>query len=389
MTVHRSRTAIAADLRPTGPPREISDVIGVRSSSRIDPAQLAWTFHGYDRTMIDGLLADLDVYDGSPGVAVLHDVWYVPGLVGLFAADGTRIDSTCIRRVLAGRIFPDEPSIVPPTRHRTVDRPLIYVGHPYINHFGHFLTESISRLWYASEDTEAPLLCHDTRGLPGGGGRLHRPRWLRSAHIAGFHELTGIDPDRYISFRSPVLLREVVVPAASLVLGAEAFTRHADLTEAAARRALPERVATTEQPLFLSRARLPRRTRRVADDAALVARLRRAGFAIAYPEQLDLAEQIELVNRHEVVVGLKGSAMHHVLFTTSPESKAVYLMPSHVIPRNFLLVEAIKRSGGAAFIGGLHHEDRADGRTGPDRVRLDLDLALAGLSALGLLDGRS
>ena len=112
--------------------------------------------------------------------------------------------------------------------------------------------------------------------------------------------------------------------------------------------------------------------------------MRAAGFAIVCPERLSFREQIRLINRHAVVVGALGSALHTFLFDISPARKLIGLAYRDAPHPNYLMIDALK-SVESLYIAALD-EDQSSAKdySHGDRI-LDLDVALHELRQASLL----
>jgi hypothetical protein len=341
----------------------------------IDKVRSHFSFVNYDADLIDRRLAGISVFDGLPGVTVLRDVWYIPEHPGLYGADGVRIDEAWFRRGPDKKeVWPPEPrTISPPATRSSIASPLIYLGFPYFPHYGHFLIESISRLWFAQEDRELPLLCHD----------LHARNPFKHSFVDAFFGAAPIDSKRLVSFREPVFLKEVLLPDPSLTGGAEGFTTHQNLPRAVSNSMVPDKT-TTARPLYLSRSQLGKGLRTVRHETLLESELRVRGAEIVHPERLTLREQVELINRHEVVIGPMGSALHGLLFKRSTNSTVVYLGEVESLNHLFLTIDVIAENR-ATYIGAIEPDPTSSKTLSLRDVTLNLDIAMEGLRGIGIL----
>jgi hypothetical protein len=203
-----------------------------------------------------------------------------------------------------------------------VERPeqAVYGGLAF-KQFGHFILECLSRLWAVKPGAGRPHIYIQCRGTkpPEFGTRLY--------------ELAGVSAAIRVASRATRFDR-VLVPAPSFVGRRSAHRAFKDLCLRIADRALASRrPSVTEQPVYLSRARLGA-TRR-----ALL------GFAVVHPETLDITEQIRLVNSHRFVVGPVGSALHLLLF--SALSNDVVYLTGGSLNANFLLCDALNATHAA------------------------------------------
>src|SRR5262249_31841805 len=312
----------------------------------------------------------LQFFEGSPSIETYYNVIYHPEYRCLFSDVGLRIDSSCRPHEVVVDDIPD--AITPPQNLKHVSQKLIYGG-TIICHYGHFLTESISRLWYALQDETLPILCSEaTReliaGSPTSNELIHRteqPKSLinneafdqsdgvsKSSKAAGagtrsnpagnfiddFMDPVPFDRKRLISFEQPVYIKEIVIPHPSFTLNKECFSEHKTLPKAVAEKVLTQKPDETSQPLYFSRTRLRKDNslREVEHENKLEEILRKKKCAIVYPEELALKEQIWLINKHRVIIGVCGSALHSILFDLTENTHLVCINDDDRIDYNFL-----------------------------------------------------
>ena len=204
------------------------------------------------------------------------------------------------------------------------------------------------------------------------------------SYVMGF-EKKHLDIRRFISFNYPVLLKEVIVPYPSFTPQRQGFEVHKLIPENLAKNLLQKRQQRTSQPLYLSRTKLKRKKRLIVNECKLERELREKGFSICNPEKLSLKEQVHLFNKHEVIIGTQGSALHGILFDVSPVRNTVCLGRKKAPHSNQLIIDAIK-SVNSIYIGALEEDPNCSKTKGWTKNQvLDLDIALDGLRELGLL----
>ena len=245
--------------------------------------------------------AKAELRDGPPEVEVAEDHVFLPA------------SETGLRRRQRDDLLDagEEDAAGPDPRSLPLlDEEVVYLGWRF-NHYGHFLMQSLARVWFLSEVPAA------TRVL------FHQPdaeRFQPTGWSERMLALFGVPPERVATLREPTRVRRLLVPepffSPRSVAGDRTVRAHVRMGEPY--RAVAERLtggaAPTAGPLYLSRSRLPSGQRRLVGEEALEERLRRAGVAIAHPEQLSLEEQVRLVNRHTDLVSNAGSAAQNVLF---------------------------------------------------------------------------
>jgi len=340
------------------------------------------TFYNYDLSSSGVALTDeIRFFQGAPEIRVFNDVIYMPQYACLYTSDGLRIEDSCRFQGRGRRtLITDAPETIDVTLDRAslkrVSQKTIYAG-VFNEHYGHFLLEDIARLWYAAKNQDLPILCHG----------LTARKTLKKTFLDTFFELVNLDRRRFITFKHPVLLNEVIIPYPSFSIRSEGFEVHKIIPENVANRVLQTCVQkTTNQPVYLSRSKLNRKFRQITNEDKLEILLREKGFLICYPEKLSLQEQIQLVNKHEVIIGSLGSAFHSILFDVSSTRNSVcFGLKEQFINSNYFIIDAIK-SVNATYIAALEQDPDCT-HTEPwlQTNILDLEVAVNGLKHIGLL----
>ncbi len=220
------------------------------------------SFYNYDPSFLDELSTKFKVFTGSPEeFKVFNDVIYVPEYSCLYSSDGLRINYSCLfkgpDRTRLSTSIRTKDKTYPPEKI-SLPKPLKKISQKFIYaskirpHYGHFLTESIARLWYVLKDRECPVLYH-------GNG-------FQKAFINLFFEAAKLDINRFTAFKEPVLLKEVIIPYPSFSIQCEGFEVHKLLSETVTKNLLPKKLKTTSQPLYLSRRYLNQNARLIINE---------------------------------------------------------------------------------------------------------------------------
>ncbi len=256
----------------------------------------------------------------------------------------------------------------------TLDESLVWGGFLPAHH-GHFIIDSLARLWRWPVPGARRLACI---GKP---DEYNPVMWDMLAKA-------GVPRDAILMLERPTRVRELIVPYPSSLC----YAMSSDAWSATVRRvgdaAVPGRLRRSSQPLYLSRSRFATTgyARGVAGEAVLEQVLRQAGFAVAYPEELDLPQAVALVRGHETVVAQLGSALHWTAFAeAAPRIIGIAATP---VPPSYLLSDSAIGAE-ADYIWGPNAGIAAPEVPGVDAaqrsVALDVAAVVGGLESLGLL----
>lgn len=226
-------------------------------------------------------------------------------------------------------------------------------------HFGHFLTESLSRLW-AAADSGAQSILFTPKSLRG----------RRPAELAGWQaeilDRLGIRLPVRILY-DPVEVEDLVVPAQGFGLGRlsegspafRAFAR--GLRPADTEGAMPDGAR-----VYLSRSRLPRKSGSILGEARLERALADQGFAIFHPQDHPIGDQLRVFAGARHLLGPEGSAFHLAGLVAAPWQEFTLIRrrsaPDHLTIRNQI------RAMGARVnvVDALAAEWLRPGKTRPD-----------------------
>lgn len=205
-------------------------------------------------------------------------------------------------------------------------------GGYFINHWGHFLTDNISRLW--------PL-------FDGSGTRVDRivffKHYLDVGELRGnfalFVEYAGLKDKIVICDAKTASFERLVIPDRSFDTGAANYAReHRLVFDKIVNRVLGnEDVQQTGGKVFLTRSAFNDREINVdlIDDF-----FGDNGYDIVAPERLALDEMIRLFARCDEVVSYSGTASHNFLFAPNPDTRFVVLERSPSLnPYEFAVIQ--------------------------------------------------
>lgn len=191
-----------------------------------------------------------------------------------------------------------------PVRHETV----IFGGILYA-HFGHLITDSLTRLWWFADhpDTSYKLVFLDTPSLAGG------------FKLYNILEAAGITRDRMEIITEPVQFDKIIVPQEALYLHTNYRNGVEKIYQYVSSRVIPG----THKKIYLSTAML-------GEDHTSINEnyyedfYRRRGYEIVYPEQIPFTEQVSLMAGAEEVVCTGGTLVHLCSFCR-PGTRVVVL----------------------------------------------------------------
>ena len=185
---------------------------------------------------------------------------------------------------------------------RTIKGQSIYCGE-FLEHWGHFLLESTTRLWYVVKNRKPnqKLIF------------VARKKYKLAGNFKHFFELLGINPKDVILITKPTKLESVIVPESSSALGDHYTKEFADpFIQIQKNVSFENNTSTDLKRIYLSRQKC--KIRFIMGEDALENVFKENGFHVVYPELLSLKELVTLFQNAEYVAGISGTAMHNALF---------------------------------------------------------------------------
>jgi capsular polysaccharide biosynthesis protein len=205
-------------------------------------------------------------------------------------------------------------------------------------HFGHFMTEDISRLWgWHEAKRRHPDL------------KILISTWDTKKHIPGtgptYHQLTvlgayGIPADDIVCIDAPVTV-DVLIGASQMLYNPRHISPFLaetwDRLRAGLRTTEPQQAPTRR--LFVTRDPALNRSCRNAGVVEQV--FETHGYEIVRPEQFDIPTQVDMFTGADVVAGFGGSGMFNTIYCDRP-GKRIVIAPYSYSARNEYLISALR-----------------------------------------------
>lgn len=232
------------------------------------------------------------------------------GRGGVVNNQGDYIDSSAISNRVQGAYEH--------TIQEHIDEKVVYCGF-FVKQWGHFLIESVSRLWYFLENDST--IDHYVFFLKDGENKTI------SGNYKEFFQLLGVwNKLKFIN--KPTQFREVVIPQLSygrMIYYSEQYKNIFQAISLAAPR--PE----TELPskIYLSRSKIKNIDKKEFGLTILDSYFQKNGYKILHPEQLTLTELIAYIDGADEIATLSGSLHHNLLF--AQDNKKIIIVERNIL----------------------------------------------------------
>lgn len=208
-----------------------------------------------------------------------------------------------------------------------------YLGSEHPQHFGHAMTEQLSRLWAWPE---AKRRSPEVKALV----PLRRNAGGLTSYEASIFTAAGVDRGDILTIEGPVRVERLLAANPMLV---NPHYVHPGITELWGR-AGDALAALSPEREFPERIFASRRTGQIRRDCGNVSEVEDAfashGFEIVYPETFSLPEQVAMFRAARVVGGFAGSGLFDLLFCRDPK-RVVMISSESYTARNEHLIAAV------------------------------------------------
>ncbi|MBS0987028.1 glycosyltransferase family 61 protein [Acetobacter thailandicus] len=263
-------------------------------------------------------------YD-SPDINVHHDAIFMPGFnyndnqFGIFSREGYLITQAAFFHQYPSTLK-NQPISINPNIAKSIPQieSAIFVGHPHPQ-YGHFITEFVSRLWSLKKirKNNEKLLLRSLVDIED----LYNIPWF--AEFMGILKLSVSD---FIVPKNPIIVKKLYVPSPAFSEEGYCYYEMAkfcnEIGDSVAFHFGKNEFYQNEN-IYLSRHNIKNGTIKIENEFDLVECLRKTGFKILNPEELNVSQQIMTFRNKNFVVGMLGSAFHTSIFSNSPQGIAI------------------------------------------------------------------
>lgn len=186
-----------------------------------------------------------------------------------------------------------------------IDEDVVYLGQ-YRRHYGSFLVDSISRLWYALKDPGRYRYVY-LLTQPELGESLHETAYCFLEHL-------GIKREQVMLIKNPTRFTSITIPEMSFVPHVGWHQEFLDTVYKVVD-AVDELPLETHEKVYFSRSKFSGNSHSDFGEEFIVRLFEQNGFYIVYPEEHSLDEQIYIVNHCKVFASVGGSCAHNIIFS--------------------------------------------------------------------------
>ena len=208
-----------------------------------------------------------------------------------------------------------------------IDEEVIFMG-PFLSHWGHFICDQISRLWFILENPRKYKIAYC--GL--NWGAKETDLW---GNYLEFFTLLGIEKEQLINIKVPTKFKKIIIPEFSFVMD-NYYTKEFKKIFTTVISNIEEQNLTPYEKIFYSRQAFIDAKSRENGEKELQEIFSENGYKVIEPEKLTLSEQIFYMNHCKEMAATSGSITHNLLF--APEGLNVIILNKMYLMNNYQMV---------------------------------------------------
>lgn len=275
--------------------------------SYLRPKKAAWLKRMYDSSFVQK--DNLSVWSGANATIFplrdTREAGILFGRGGVVDENGNYVPLSGIN----GRIYNSYPFTSP----NCSDHKVVYCGY-MVNHWGHFLVEAVTRLWYVLE--QDPTVEKYVFFLDEGEDRTIKGNYRK------FFELLNIW-DKVEFINTPTTYREVIVPEISFHCMQYYSPKFLAIFDALAENIVPDPTWETYDKIFFTRSQFAKGNGYEFGMESLDSYFSNNGFATLAPEKLSLDQMIFCIRNAREVASISGSTPHNMLFASTGQKVTI------------------------------------------------------------------
>ncbi len=193
------------------------------------------------------------------------------------------------------------------------DETVIYFG-PFIQHWGHFICDQISRLWYIIDEPQKYKIAYCGWNWNNGSSDMY----------GNFLELMtslGIKESQLINIQRPTKFSKIIIPDFSFVGGKYYTKEFNNIIDKLTKNVLKE-YENKKCPKNVYFTRTGLKNEKEYGEKYLINLLKYNNFSIFEPENLSFKDQLFYINNAENIAMISGSISHNLMFNRNKKNKS-------------------------------------------------------------------
>lgn len=213
-----------------------------------------------------------------------------------------------------------------------IDEEVVFIGKAYgIYQYGHFLLETLSRLWFFLDGDQEVNSKYKICYISG-----ENPNDEPSECFFELFELFGLKKEQFVRIDRPTSCKKVIIPEQSFRLSDYAHKKYLEVINK-----IKENVTAAKyEKIYFSRSRHTGAAQTFGEKQ-IENVFKKNGYKVFYPERLGIKDQISLLKGCKKFAGVAGTALHNALFAEDG-IECIYINRSMDVCSPQLLIDKLK-----------------------------------------------
>lgn len=223
-------------------------------------------------------------------------------LGGVLTEDLSFVETSKTRNLFGGSYLIDSSSVI------QSDDEVVYMG-PFVSHWGHFLCDQISRLWFILPNVKKYKIAY----CGWNWGDPHTQLWGNYLELM---LLLGLTEDQLLDIQHPTQFRNIIIPDCSFEKGKFYHREFQNLCHTIRESACKEDFEYSPK-VYFTRRLFGESQKKERGEKAIEDLFRANGYLIVAPESISLSNQIFYFKYSKEIVAISGSIPHGIMFAGS------------------------------------------------------------------------
>jgi len=186
------------------------------------------------------------------------------------------------------------------------DNETVIYGNFFYKHWGHFIIDIVSRLWYLLEDNS------ENKAKIVFTTMINDEKTKIDGNYKEFLNLFGISDDRILLINKPTKFKKIIIPECSIYPGKYYTKEYIKIFEKVrdsvkGNQNIPEKI-------YLSRSKFKKAKEKEIGEKEIEKFFNNNGYYSISPEQLTLTEQVQFFTDSREIVCISGTLPHNIMF---------------------------------------------------------------------------
>lgn len=209
----------------------------------------------------------------------------------------------------------------------------VIYGNFFYKHWGHFIIDIVSRLWYLLEYNDKLKVVFTTM--------LHDDSTKIDGNYKEFLNLFGISDDRILLINKPTKFKKIIIPDCSIYPGKYYTKEYIKIFEKVSNSVI--RNYNIPHKIYLSRSKLKKAKEKEIGEKEIEKFFNNNGYYSISPEQLTLTEQIQFFRDSREIVCISGTLPHNIMFSNEGK-KIIIINKTYKLNKHQELINQAKKA---------------------------------------------